>query len=671
MSEEIPVFRRLRGYAFDPSLSVQLDTAFLNEAIFKVTWEKELEAGPIGEYLEVIDYDPASQCFYAPINLNHPFLLAKDGLVPSESDPQFHQQMVYAVAMTTIQNFERALGRKTLWSSYRKVITDQNGIKVLKYPNDYIQRLRIYPHALREANAYYSPLKKALLFGYFPASGKIQNNHIPGTIVFTCLSHDIIAHETTHALLDGIHRRFIEANHPDSLAFHEAFADIVALFQHFTFPEVLRHQIAKTRGDLTSQNLLGELAQQFGKAIGHYGALRDAIGKFNKETGKWNLHKPDPIEYQTIDEPHARGAILVSAVFEAFLSIYKRRVADLLRIATSGTGVLPEGELHPDLVNRLAHEASKTAQHILNICIRALDYCPPVDINFGDYLRALITADADLVPNDDRGYRIALVEAFRRRGIFPRDVRTLSEQSLCWDRIAKDAQKGIFKDIAERMRSFLHWLDYLDEYPSNLENYPSIDNFPEQTSWQELPDREKIFHICRAARIALHDLLVKYKAEPATLEDIKSFEEITGLYLLETYEKQQNFPEMRAKNGKYIFEIHLFREVHRVSPEGTILNQVIISITQKCLVPLDEQPEKTGESETFEFRGGCTMILDLRDLTLKRIIKKRIDDRDRLNDQRRYRTSEVGSFLSLRNTYFGNSNNNDEREPFAFLHRRF
>ena len=33
-----------------------------------------------------------------------------------------------------------------------------------------MQRLRIYPHALREANAYYSPTKKALLFGYFPAA---------------------------------------------------------------------------------------------------------------------------------------------------------------------------------------------------------------------------------------------------------------------------------------------------------------------------------------------------------------------------------------------------------------------------------------------------------------------------------------------------------------------
>ena len=35
-----------------------------------------------------------------------------------------------------------------------------------------------------------------------------------------------------------------------------------------TYPEVLRHQIARTRGDLASQNLLAELANQFGQAIG-------------------------------------------------------------------------------------------------------------------------------------------------------------------------------------------------------------------------------------------------------------------------------------------------------------------------------------------------------------------------------------------------------------------
>ena len=44
------------------------------------------------------------------------------------------------------------------------------------------------------------------------------------------------------------------------------------------------------------------------------------------------------------------------------------------------------------------------------MCLRALDYCPPVDVQFGDFLRALITADHDLVPDDPYGYRASLIE---------------------------------------------------------------------------------------------------------------------------------------------------------------------------------------------------------------------------------------------------------------------
>ena len=49
-------------------------------------------------------------------------------------------------------------------------------------------------------------------------------------------------------------------------AFHEAFADVVALFQHFSYPAVLESQIRRTRGDLYTESLLGQLAQQFGRA---------------------------------------------------------------------------------------------------------------------------------------------------------------------------------------------------------------------------------------------------------------------------------------------------------------------------------------------------------------------------------------------------------------------
>src|SRR5262249_6324610 len=370
-----------RAYTFDPSLATQLDTALINQTVLSVPWEK-LAPGPVGEYLEVVDYDPASDCFYKPVNLEDPHLLAQDGLAPSEGNPQFHQQMAYAVAMTTIRNFESALGRRALWAPHIERDPDTQEFK----SSEPVPRLRIYPHALREANAYYSPQKKALLFGYFPAVLANPGENLPGGLVFTCLSHDVVAHETTHAMLDGLHRYFGDPSNPSVLAFHEAFADVVALFQPFTQPEALLHQIAKTRGDLASQNLLGELAHQFGQAIGNHGALRDAIGKPDPETGKWRPQEPDPELYQATAEPHARGAPLVAAMFDASLTTYKARIAALLRIAPGGTGAPPAGTLPPDLVNRLAGEATKTADHLLLMAIRALDYCPPVDITFGEYL---------------------------------------------------------------------------------------------------------------------------------------------------------------------------------------------------------------------------------------------------------------------------------------------
>jgi hypothetical protein len=623
-----PPFRRLRTYAFDPSLT-QLSTAAINMATLKVRWEVDkngadlLDVGPVGEYVEVVDYDPASGNFYPPVDLNDAYLLAQDGLAPSEGNPQFHQQMVYAIVMNTISHFEHALGRVALWSP-RKMPDNSR---------QYVQRLRIYPHALREANAFYDPDKKALLFGYFPASLSDAGNNLPGGMVFACLSQDIVAHETTHALLDGIHPRFIEPSNADALAFHEAFADIVALLQHFTYPEALHQQIAKTRGDLTKQNLLGQLAQQFGQAIGQYGALRDAIGRVNPETHEWEPHEPDPAEYASTTEPHARGAILVAALFDGFLSIYKSRVADLLRIATAGTGVLPEGDIHPDLVNRLAQEATKSAQHLLTMCIRALDYCPPVDLTFGDYLRALITADSDLVPDDDRGYRLAVIEGFRRRGIFPSDVRTLAVDSLRWREADIDNLPG------------------LDELLKNL-----------NLNWDQRTNREDIYKATQLNGKLIHDWVVSDPVWKPTAQGVMTYAEKMGLAINpdtapKTITKQQD--------GTPKVEIHSVRPVHRVGPDRQLLMDLVVEMTQKRIEPIDHnQPD----GPTFQFRGGCTLVIDLEKGQARYVVIKRITSDGRLKRQRSF--LGLPSEQSLYLTYFGDCCST-EGMKFVALHRAF
>jgi hypothetical protein len=620
-----PTVRPLKVYAFDPVVGKQLENAMLDSSTLNVAWEKELKPGPTGEYVEVVDYDPSLDCFYEPVNLNDPYILAQGGLAPSEGSPQFHQQMVYAVAMKTIENFERALGRRALWAPRKFQKANPN-------MDLYVQRLRIYPHALREANAYYSPEKKALLFGYFPANAQAAGNNLPGGLIFSCLSHDVVAHETTHALLDGLHPYFTEASNPDVLAFHEAFADIVALFQHFSQPEPLRHQIAKTRGNLMESNLLGELAQQFGQAIGQYGALRKYVGDDKKD--KLDLEMAEPEDISEIAEPHERGAKLVAAIFDAFLVLYRNRIADLVRIASSGTGVMQPGEIHPDLVNRMADEASKLARSICTMCIRALDYCPPFDITFGDYLRALITADLDLVPDDPRKYRVAIIESFRRHGIYPISVRTLSTESLCWSQVLNDKQT---KTVGS-------WIGKLEQWGAD---------FRSSVAWNLKADRHEIFKASQLDAEKIHEFLFNQPFDPKLAKTMRLA--IQGHLPRNIRADARGVPKTR------VFSV---RPARRIGPDGQTEADLVLEIIQTREVPFDREDP---DGPKFLFRGGCTLLINRESHEVRWCIVKSIFDEDRLNREREFRTDASG--FALQATYFGDPRKAAFQEPFAFLHR--
>ena len=397
-----PTTRPLRIFPTDPIRGY----AAARTTTIDVAYEP-LQPGPIGQRLEVIDYDANTEQFYDPVNLDDPALLIQSGLAPSESDPRFHQQMVYAVASRTLANFDRALGRRV---SMRK--------------GSHRHRLRLFPHAFEGENAFYDRDLHAVLFGYFAADMANPGSNIPNQTIFTCLSHDIVVHEMTHAIVDRLRRYFLEPSNVDVLAFHEGFSDIIALLQHFSYRDLVVEEIGRTRGRLRDgRTLLLELARQYGEATGTDAALRTA------------QDKPNPKLYATETKCHERGAILLAAVFDGFVATFETRTRDLIRIATQGSGELPPGELLPDLVGRLADEACRIAQRQLEMCIRAFDYLPPVDITFGDYLRALVTADFELAPDDPGGHRAALIEGFRRRGIYPEGVTSMAEDALRWPRL--------------------------------------------------------------------------------------------------------------------------------------------------------------------------------------------------------------------------------------------
>jgi hypothetical protein len=601
-----PTRRRLRVYAYDPSLGTDVETAGINETVLDVQWEDNLSPGPCGEYLEVIDVDPATRCCYAPIDLNAQALLVQDGLRPTETNPQFHQQMVYAVAMRTIEHFERALGRVALWAPRR--VTAIGG----KIREEYVRRLRIYPHAIRDSNAFYSPDRKALLLGYFTATQN-QNAVMPGGLVFSALSHDIIAHETTHALLDGLHVRFREPTNPDVLAFHEGFADLVALFQHFALPEALRHELANARGHLGSNLLMSQLAVQFGLATGRGGALRDAIGEYNTEK-KWKPHEPKVSDYESSTEPHARGGVLVGAVFAAFATIYAARRNEVVRLATGGTGVLPRGAISVPLADELTLQASKIARQVLNMCIRALDYCPPVDVTFGDYLRALITADHDLVPNDARRYRVAFVSAFRDRGIYGTDAKSLSEGTLAWE--PPPVPLTNLNKVVEGMT--LAWDLKSDRYASWVN---SRTNACRMHAW--LMDASE----CSDSELDALGLVrgsgpMELGGLPGTLGGI---------------------------------EVHSVRPARRVGPDGELQSDLVVEITQTF---------RADPPKNAKYRGGCTLLINAATGEARYFIRKRIDRAATISAAQAIQAEEE----ELANPYFDRART--VAEPFALLHRK-
>lgn len=392
--------RRLTVVAQDPSVKVN---GKILRAQVEVP-EEDLHAGPRGYRVQVIDYDASTGKLYRPLACGldeDPFSAASDAELIH--NPAFHAQNAYAIIMRTLARFEHALGRRVSWSF--------SGHQV-----------QVAPHAFADCNAFYSKRDRALLFGYFPAR--------EGGTVFTALSHDIVAHETAHALLDGLRPRYTAPSSPDQAAFHEGFADIIALLSVFSLPEVVgealdmgaegrsKHRISRsalTPGRLRETALLG-LAEQMGSELA---AVRGNALRRSALLKPSQRYLSDP----AFDEPHDRGEILAAAMMNAFLQVWCRR---LKRI----------GEIEPGFVDRqrVMEDGADVAARLLTMAIRALDYAPPTDLEFRDYLSAILTADREIQPDDTRyGIRAALLESFARYGIRPTSLGDGGEPGV-WER---------------------------------------------------------------------------------------------------------------------------------------------------------------------------------------------------------------------------------------------
>jgi hypothetical protein len=556
-----PLYRPLHIYALDPALSKLEGWVAVVDVPFEPV-DREFR----GHLFEVDARDGGNGAEYQPLHLDDRTVLLGRGRRPSPTDPLFHQQMVYAVCSLVYAAFKKALGRNLAWGFSQAQGADRR------------TRLRLRPYAMLEDNAYYDEQAGELAFGYFRAERAVHGRNLPRGLVFTSLSHDIIAHEVTHALLDGLRADFMVPSGADVLAFHEGFADLVAIFQHFSYREVVETAIGRARGDLRMAGILANLAQQFGQTVGEEQALRTAMD-------------PDPTTPRPYDEKmeeHELGGVLVSAVFHAFTTVFQRKTARYLRLATHGTGVLPAGDIPPELRELLADRASRLAAQFLTMCIRAIDYCPPVDVEFGEFLRAVITADHDLVPDDPWAYREAWVDAFRARRIYPRGVDFLSEDALLWRPPMKTVPRIEALAFAE--------LKFAGD-PGN------------PASAAEL----------RRQAGALGQVITR----PEYLE-------VFGL-------APPGHPRL-GKDTVSLPRVESIRSSRRIGPDGQVVFDLVAEVTQT------RRARGRSGDRGFDFLGGATIVIGP-DGHVRYTVSKSILNEDRLKRQRAFISSERGRAL--------------------------
>ena len=386
----LPRTRQLTVIAEDPALRYTTGPKKGRIVTARISVPAErLDPGPRGYRVHVIDYDATTDTHY-DTGIPDDKDLYEDA--PDDvllNDPNFHCQNAYAVVMHTLARFEYALGRRLGWSFKG-------------------HQLKLAPHAFSDQNAFYSEEDRALLLGYFPSFDTSRT-------IYTCLSHDVIVHETTHALVDGLRTRFTEPSSPDQAAFHEGFADVVALLSIFSLPEIAEFLIDRMEtGDerlisakrITPDALreaFGSLAEEVGQEIS--GVRGQPLRQSLKLTPDPTLLKQD--EFQ---EAHRRGEVLVAAMVNAFLEMWSAR---LKRIGEVKKGMVDRG--------KVIEEGADLAEALLTSAIRALDYTPPVDLTFNDYLSALVTADTEVRPRSDDRYELRkhVLASFKAYGIEP------------------------------------------------------------------------------------------------------------------------------------------------------------------------------------------------------------------------------------------------------------
>lgn len=239
----------------------------------------------------------------------------------------------------------------------------------------------------------------------------------PPVTVFSCASPDVFCHEGGHAILDAVKPELFNTMSLEVAAFHEFFGDAGAMLSKLQLPSLRDFVLQQTRGHLSSNSRLSQLARQLGWAIrvqiGPTAVDRDCLRNASNNFFYRNPASlpPRAPATQLSSEPHSFSRVFSGAFLDVLAAMFKIGPASF-----AGT----------DSEKLLA--VSVDAGKLLIEGVRVASVTPGF---YSQVAAGMIQADQTLTGGR---YRAALTSSFVQRGILSPTatmslVRTLREHS--------------------------------------------------------------------------------------------------------------------------------------------------------------------------------------------------------------------------------------------------
>ena len=385
--------------------------------------------GPVTSRLAVVDFDANGRLGkgvpFDPDSARYVYGDIPDGRVEMNADSQFLAVSVFGTVWKTLDMFEErdAMGRKVDWA--------------FDAP-----QLLIVPRAGELLNAFYERDSHSLQFFYQTGES--------GRVLITAASQDIVAHETAHAILDGIAPDLYSAITPQSLALHESIADLTTVLMAFRSRELAQAILDQTGGSIDYSNAFTWVAREFGQEL-QRSSLRDLSV----------CVKMSDLSSDGRSDPHKLSEVLSGALYPVLADLFDTLKEEFRgdespnRAPAKGYDRVAVAEVDKDNVRSFGESPTVhgematwmkalyvAGERFKRIIYRALDYLPPGDVTFADYGRAIIASDEVSHPDSgaerrhitetfiDRGIVATAKELGRRTRPTKREVRDIGELDL-------------------------------------------------------------------------------------------------------------------------------------------------------------------------------------------------------------------------------------------------